>query len=242
MTERALAQIDVAVLAGGLGTRLRPVLADRPKILAPVEGRPFIDYMFKWLASFGASRVVLCLGHLSEKVADYLKANPAPFEVQLSVETEPAGTACALRLARPTLKSDPVLVINGDSFVDADLGKAVAAHRANDAAATLICPQVEDTSRFGRVEVDRNGHIVRFVEKAATKGSGFINGGVYLFSPAFLDEIGASGARSLENDVLAKQPSGRLHALTGSFRFIDIGLPETLQSARADTLTRVGPR
>lgn len=242
MNDRTLAQIDVAILAGGLGTRLRPVLADRPKLLAPVDGRPFVDYMFAWLASFGATQVVLCLGHLAEKVVDYLKANPAPFDVRISLETEPLGTAGALRLARPQLTSDPVLVLNGDSFVDADLGKALALHRANTSAATLVCPEVADTGRFGSVEVDEKGQITRFIEKAATKGSGFINGGVYFFSAAFLDEIAAGDARSLENEILARQPRGWLNALTGKFRFIDIGLPETLQSARADTLTKAEPR
>ena len=242
MNDHTLAQIHVAVLAGGLGTRLRPVLTDRPKILAPIDGRPFIDYLFTWLASFGASKVVLCLGHLAENVTDYLKANPALFDVHISVESKPAGTAGALRLARPLLTSDPVLVLNGDSFVDADLGKALALHHALASPATLICPEVDDTSRFGSVDVDEKGGIVRFVEKGAASGAGFINGGIYFFSAAFLDEICGSGSRSLEYDVLAKQPSGRMHALTGRFRFVDIGLPETLQSTRADTLTSGAPR
>jgi mannose-1-phosphate guanylyltransferase len=240
MADKSLAQIDLAILAGGLGTRLRPVLADRPKILAPIEGRPFIEYMFRWLASFGASKVVLCLGHLAEKVIEHIETTPPPFDVRVSVETEPAGTAGALRLARRFLTSDPVLVLNGDSFVNVDMRTALAFHRARMPAGTIICTEVEDASRFGKVEVDAEGRILNFAEKTPTSGPGLINGGIYIFSAGFLDEICDSGARSLEHDILAKQPSGRLLAYAGRFRFVDIGLPEALRSASRSLLTGTG--
>src|SRR5690606_23607214 len=117
---RCLEDVDVAVLAGGLGTRIRPVLGETPKLLAPIAGRSFVEHLFDRLASHGARRIVLCLGHGADRIRQHVAACPRPFDVTASVETAPLGTAGALRLARPALRSDPVLVLNGDSWVEAD--------------------------------------------------------------------------------------------------------------------------
>ena len=232
-----LAGIDVGILAGGLGTRIRKTLGDVPKFLAPVEGRPYADYLFGWLAGNGAQRVVLCLGHLAGRIADRFEHAPLPFELIQSVEPEPLGTAGALRFARPHFQSDPVLVLNGDSFADADFGAFVARHVASGAAATLLCTEVQDIGRFGRVELGSDGAILAFAEKRPdAAGPGAINAGAYLFSSDFLDEIAAGTARSLENDVFAVQPPGRLAAHCGAFPFIDIGTPEDLARATATML------
>ena len=232
-----LAEVDIAVLAGGLGTRISGVLGTVPKLLAPVEGRPYLAYFLDWVAGFGARRVVLCLGHLAGAVTAWLETNPLPVPVEWTIEPEPLGTAGALRHARPLLRTDPVLVFNGDSFVDADLTALVAAHRQSGAAATLQCTRVEDASRFGRVEIDAAGFVTRFCEKGPS-GPGIINAGVYVFSAAQLTALASSPARSLENDVLARLPAGSLRAVVGSHRFIDIGVPESLSEARARSLTR----
>lgn len=233
-----LANIDVGILAGGLGTRIRSVLGDVPKFLAPVEGRPYAEYLFDWLAANGAQRVVLCLGHLAGRIAEQLEQMDTPFELVLSIEPEPLGTAGALRFARRHFLSDPVLVLNGDSFAKADFGPFVAHHAAAGAAATLLCTEVPDIGRFGRVEIDAGDTIRAFVEKRPdAAGPGTINAGVYLMSAAFLDEIAAGTARSLENDVFAVQPPGRLAAYRGSFPFIDIGTPEDLALATAAALS-----
>src|SRR3954470_5460473 len=149
-----LASVDVAVLCGGLGTRLRSVLGETPKVLAPVAGRPFLDHMLLWLASHGARRVVLCLGVRADLVLEHLtKRNVADLEIIPSVEPQPLGTAGALRLALPQLRSDPALVINGDTFIDADLGAFIAAHRQSGATASVLCAQVPSTARYGRLEI-----------------------------------------------------------------------------------------
>jgi NDP-sugar pyrophosphorylase family protein len=233
-----LAGIDVGILAGGLGTRIRAVLGDVPKFLAPVDGRPYADYLFAWLAANGAERVVLCLGHLAGRIADRFEKEPPPFELVLSVEPEPLGTAGALRYARPHFRSDPVLVLNGDSFAQAVYGPFVAGHAERRPAATLLCTEVPDMGRFGGVEVDDNDAILAFAEKRPdTSGPGLINAGVYLMSAAFLDEIADGTARSLENDVFAVQPQGRLAAHRGTFPFIDLGTPNDLARATASMLS-----
>ncbi|WP_448207973.1 nucleotidyltransferase family protein [Azospirillum sp. sgz302134] len=235
--EGALAGIDVAVLAGGLGTRIRDVLGDTPKVLAPVAGRAFLGHLLDRLTGFGARRVVLCLGHLSDRVTAWLARGDVDgaLDVTCRIEPRPLGTAGALAHARDALRSDLVLVLNGDTFVDADLGAFVAAHRTSKAEASVLCVAVEDAARYGRVEVDSDGRIRRFVEKAP--GRGTVNAGVYLVSAAFLDRFVAAGATSLERDVLERAPAGTLYAHVVQARFIDIGTPESLAAAD-DVLAR----
>jgi NDP-sugar pyrophosphorylase family protein len=228
-----LASIDVLVLAGGLGTRLAAVLPDRPKLLAPVAGRPYLGYLLDWLARFGAHRIVLGLSHRADAVLAHLAAHPRPdLEIVPLIEPRPLGTAGAVRFARATLKTDPVLVVNGDSFTDADLCAFLRRHDAAGAPATILCTEVDDAGRFGRVVIDRNGRIERFVEKdARAKGVAPINAGVYLFSARLLDQIAAGAAVSLERDVFERLAPGTLAAFAGRFGFVDIGTPESLARA-----------
>lgn len=230
----ALAEIDVAVLCGGLGTRLRSVLGETPKILAPVSGRPFLDHLLRWLAGYGARRVVLCLGYRAQPVLEHLAAHPFPgLKVATSIEPEPLGTAGALRLAVPLLRSDPVLVMNGDTFVDADLAAFVATHRKRHAAASILCASVPSTARYGRLDVDETGRIRQFREKdPADTRPGTINAGLYLFSRAWLQGLAQSTGASLERDVFAAAPAGTFAAIPAdSLTFLDIGTPESFAEA-----------
>jgi NDP-sugar pyrophosphorylase family protein len=230
---RCLEALDVFILAGGLGTRIRPVLGDLPKILAPISGRPYLAYLLDWLRRFGARRIVLGLGHKAEAVVDYMKAQPAgPLELVTVIEPSPLGTAGAIRYAREALRSDPVLIMNGDSFTDADLCAFVDRHASSGAAGSILCAEVTDAGRYGRVEIDQRGRIQGFVEKDAEfHGSALINAGIYLLSPALLDDIARSNAASLERDIFERLAPGSLAAFTGRFRFIDIGTPESLAAA-----------
>jgi NDP-sugar pyrophosphorylase family protein len=231
---RCLETLDIFVLAGGLGTRIRPVLGDLPKILAPILGRPYLAYLLDWLERFGARRVVLGLGHRAQSVIEYLEeAQPAGgIEVATVVEPSPLGTAGAIRFARRALRSDPVLIMNGDSFTDADLCAFVDRHGAAKACGSVLCAEVDDAGRYGRVEINQGGYIHGFVEKdPAFHGSALINAGVYLLSEGLLDDIAAGKGASLERDVFERLPSGSLAAFAGRFRFIDIGTPESLAQA-----------
>jgi NDP-sugar pyrophosphorylase family protein len=232
---RCLEDIDVFVIAGGLGTRIQPVLGNVPKLLAPISGRPYLAYLLDWLRQFGAARVVLGLGHQAQAVVDFLKHDATSHRdlaVETVVEPQPLGTGGAVRFARGSLRTDPVLVMNGDSFADADLCKFLEHHQRVKAKATLLCVEVDDAGRFGRVELDQAGRIKGFVEKdPAFHGAGPVSAGVYLFSAALLDEIAAGNGRSLERDVFSRAPAGSFDAFTGRFTFIDIGTPESLALA-----------
>jgi NDP-sugar pyrophosphorylase family protein len=230
-----LATLDVLVIAGGLGTRIQPVLGDTPKLLAPIGGRPYLAYLLDWLRDFGAKRIVLSLGHRAQAVVDFLDRHRSSYDDQTVVtvtEPLPLGTAGAIRFVRSNLHTDPVLVMNGDSFADADLCAFLAHHRRAQAKATLLCAEVDDAGRYGRIELDGEGRIRGFIEKDPDfHGRSIVSAGVYLFSAALLDEIAGSSATSLEHDVFGRAPSGSFNAFAGRFAFIDIGTPESLKLA-----------
>ena len=234
-----LKDLDVVILAGGLGTRIRDALGDTPKLLAPLGGTPLLDLLIHRLKSFGARRLVLGLGHLADRVTAHLDANPIDdVEIVPAIEPEPLGTAGALRFVRPHINTDPVMVMNGDSIFAADLCEFVSAHRAGGAEASILCATVDDTARYGQLDISGDGRVQAFLEKdAAQSGPGVINAGVYLFPTAMLDTIGTMPGPSLERDVFEKLPPGTLNAVTAKGVFIDIGTPDDLARA-ADVLSQ----
>jgi NDP-sugar pyrophosphorylase family protein len=238
-----LAPLDVFVLAGGLGTRIRPVLGDTPKLLAMLAGRPYLDHLLDWLRGFGARRVLLGLGHRAEAVVDHLRTYPrSDLELSYVIEPRALGTAGALRFARKEFRSDPVMVINGDSFADADLCSMVVRQRDTGASGTVLCVEVRDAGRYGRVILDQAGFIQHFAEKdAAFHGPALVNAGIYLLSAALLDQIARNQSVSLENDVFEGLPPRSLAAYTGRFSFVDIGTPESLELARVIFESRNSP-
>jgi len=225
-----LGGIDAVVLAGGLGTRIQSVLGAVPKVLAPVGGRPFLDLLVDFLAAQGAGRVVLALGHRAEAVITHMERRQFPIPVVTVIEPEPLGTGGALRFAAPMLVSDPVLVMNGDTWLEADLGAFLAAHRRAGTAVSLLCVEVPDIARYGSVETDAAGRVARFAEKdPARTGPGLINGGIGLYARAALAAIDGP---SLERDYLGRLPAGAIHAhVAQGAAFIDIGTPESLAAA-----------
>jgi NDP-sugar pyrophosphorylase family protein len=237
-----LAGLDLVVLAGGLGTRLRPAVADRPKALAPVgaAGRPFLDLLLAWFHAQGVRRAVLALGHMAGQVEarlpDLRRRLPG-MALAASVEPGPLGTGGALRLCLPYLSSDPVVVANGDSFVEADLAGFLAAFEDSGAPAGLVAVGVPDAARFGRLDLSPDGRrVLRFAEKdPSLAGPARINGGLYLFRRALLDERlppAAGVAASLERDLLEPlAPAGPLMAFPTDGRFVDIGTPASLAAA-----------
>lgn len=238
-TAGPLSGVDVAVLAGGLGTRIRAVLGDVPKVLAPIGGRPFLDLLLDWLKERGATRVVLCLGHLADRVEAHLRDHPpAGVEVICVVEPAPMGTAGAVRFARPHLTSDPVFVLNGDTFVDADMTALTDAYRRGGTGLALLAAAVPSVARFGSLEVDAAGFVRRFAEKdESADRPGLISAGMYLFSRERLDALAAADGASLERDFLQTAPPGGIAAAVFAGRFIDIGTPDSLAGADKVILT-----
>ena len=218
--------VQAAILVGGLGTRLRHCLTDRPKVLADVRGRPFLSYLLDQLANHEVRDVVLCTGHLGEQVCTAFGDSYGQLRLAYSRELSPLGTAGALRLALPLLHSESVLVMNGDSFCDVNLGAFFSWHQTRNARGSLVLVRRSDTTRSGRVEVDTEGQITRFEEKGRQAGPGWINAGIYLFTKRLLRTIPDSDAISLEQELLPNWINDGLYGYQSDGRFLDIGTPE----------------
>jgi D-glycero-alpha-D-manno-heptose 1-phosphate guanylyltransferase len=224
--------IDVVILAGGKGTRLQSVVSDVPKPLAPINGRPFVDYQFALLQKTPRiGRVVLAIGHLADRVIAHYAEHKPPVDLLFAVEASPLGTAGALRNALSSTTSRQILALNGDSIFNWDIEAIRTVHKRCGGEATISLLQVEDISRYGSVAVE-NERVVSFREKSSHSQPGTINAGVYLFERAAIEAIPTGGAVSLELETLpAMAAEGKLAAATFKSDFIDIGLPETYELA-----------
>jgi len=228
-----LSNITAAILAGGRGTRLQPVVADCPKALVAVRGRPFLSYLLDQLAAAGLQEVVLCTGYMAEQVQKAFGNKYKSLRLLYSQEDIQLGTAGALRHASSFFKSESVLVMNGDSFVDANLRDFWIWHSALGADATVMVVKVQDSGRYGQVQMDAEGHLIGFTEKGEDHGPGWINAGIYLLRHAFLDRITVEGVVSLERDVLPACIGHGLYAYRNYGSFLDIGTPEAYASAES---------
>jgi len=234
MQTHCLQNIDVIILAGGLGSRLAPVLDGKPKLLAPVCGKPYLEFILKWLSSFGACRIILALGHLAKDIEEYVKTNfKDGIEIICSVESEPLGTAGGLAQASDYIQSTLALVMNGDSFVDADLCKLIDLHKSSASDATMICTRIANSKHYGSVEIAEDGKVLSFEEKSTINSSGLINAGIYVVSHQLLQRVKGLHIGSLEKDVFQQLPVGALNTYSGKFDFLDIGTPEDFKRAEA---------
>lgn len=222
-----------AVLAGGYGTRVQGALGGQPKALAPIHGRPMLAYVLEALERAGLRRAVLCLGYQGALVAKAMGRGYGAMRLDVSQEDAPLGTGGALQWARGLLTTEPVLICNGDSFCDADLGAFLAWHRQRDSRGSVVLTQAADAGRYGRVEVDEQGRILAFREKPPAGQPGWINAGLYLLSQELLASIPSGRAVSIEREVLPQWVGQGLFGWKGGGRFLDIGTPEDYRQAEA---------
>ena len=226
-----LSDITTVILAGGLGTRLRPVFSDRPKVLAEVLGRPFLTYLLDQIFFAGARKVILCTGYMGDKVQEVYGDTYKSLHLLYSQEDEPLGTGGALRLALPLIESNHVLVMNGDSYIRTDLSCYVDWFFQIDRKASLLLVKVLDTSRYGMVKVKKDESILVFEEKGMAKGSGWINAGAYLVKTSLLKSIPSGKAFSLEREFFPSLVGNGLFGYKCKGSFIDIGTPESFNKA-----------
>lgn len=228
MIRRRMSKSPTAfILAGGLGTRLRPVLGTLPKALAPVAGQPFLTYQLRWLKRNGVRRIVLCTGYQHELVENRLgDGSDLGLSLRYSVEAHPMGTAGALRQAQGEVRGT-FLVLNGDTYLDIDLGALLVQHSNSALVATLALMRVDKAERYGAVTLDAQGKISHFGEKQQT-GPGLVNAGLYVCEPTVLDYFPQQDPLSLEVDVF---PTLATHGLLGGHVVdgytCDIGTPES---------------
>jgi D-glycero-alpha-D-manno-heptose 1-phosphate guanylyltransferase len=221
------------ILAGGLGTRLQSVVSDRPKALALVAGRPFLYFLLDQLADAGIKDVVLCVGHRADQVRQTMGDHHRGMVLRYSLETEPLGTGGALRLALDACTANPLLVANGDSILRTDLRTFFTWHATSGAKASVLLAQVPDAARFGRVEVDPEGHILHFMEKDGRSHPGAINAGYYLIDRSWISQIPAGRMVSLETEVFPTWIGREFFAKETPGIFLDIGTPESYMQAES---------
>ena len=222
---------SVAILCGGLGTRLRSAVTDRPKALADVAGRPFLAWVLDLLVGGGFRHVVLCTGYMGQQIEAQFGASYQGLQLRYSLEQDLHGTGGALRHALPLLGSENILVMNGDSYCQADLGRFYCDHATSGAnASMLLCPMI-DTSRYGSVKLTQNGFVDAFHEKNPNAEAGWINAGVYIVRYAMLEAITPGAVCSLEREMFPYWINLGLRGVKSDGPFVDIGTPESYSSA-----------
>lgn len=222
--------ISAIILAGGLGTRLRQAVPDLPKPMAPLEGRPFLEYQMDYWIAQGVRRFVLSVGYKHELIEKHFGPAYGGAEVAYAVEAAPLGTGGGLLLAMGAMRAaGPWLILNGDTFFDVDLAGLVNFQEARQAEITLSLFPVENNTRYTGVEIDDAQRITKL--KSVSDGSRqLINGGVYLLAETALSGLPyrPGDKASFESDILEKalEAGKRLYGYSCSGKFIDIGVPE----------------
>jgi NDP-sugar pyrophosphorylase family protein len=211
--------------------------------MAPVGGRPFLEYILLWLRAAGIRDLILCVGYERAQIQRWLgDGSHQRLRVRYSVEKELRGTAGALRLAARMLKAQTCLALNGDSFLEVNLQEMYRFHRSQRAIATIALAPVRDSERYGAVQLDPNGRIEAFHEKSDVIAKGhpgrggchLINGGVYLLQRRLLDSIPAGEAVSLEKEIFPGLAGGNLYGFVARGFFIDIGVPADYAKAQVE--------
>ena len=227
--------MEVIILAGGLGTRLRSVVSEVPKCMAPVAGRPFLWYLLKYLTRFDVEHVILSVGYLREVIFKWIDEvkDEFPFEFDYAIEEEPLGTGGGIKLALDKAKYERVFVLNGDTFFDVDLMQLYDAHVTGKKAITLALKPMKKFDRYGTVNMEPvTGTILSFNEKQYCE-EGLINGGVYVISKEAPIFEGLGKKFSFETAVLEPQCARKqLLGVVQNGYFIDIGIPEDYQRAQ----------
>jgi D-glycero-alpha-D-manno-heptose 1-phosphate guanylyltransferase len=219
------------ILAGGLGTRLRSVLAAQPKVLASVAGRPFLSYLLDQLQGAGVQQVILCCGYRADQVEAAFGVRHGTLSLSYSREPTPLGTGGAVRLALPRVQAESVLVLNGDSYLDCPVADLVHWHSDRDFAGSLLLTRVSNAARFGTVAVNETGAISSFQEKRGLPEPGWINAGIYLLSRRLIEQLPEGRPVSLEREAFGQWLNEGLGGYRRQAAFLDIGTPQTLAQA-----------
>lgn len=225
---------ETIILAGGLGTRLRSIVSDIPKCMAPVAGKPFLYYVIEHLKKQGVKKFIVSVGYLGESIMDYMNDQYSILNVQYSIEDEPLGTGGAIIRACSLASEKNVLVVNGDTFFSGDVNKLMAFHQMCDADCTLSLKPMQNFDRYGLVEMNKDHSITSFREKRFYE-SGLINAGVYALNKAKFLKENLPEKCSFEKDYLEKYVNKRrVCGVVQDEYFIDIGIPEDYERAQKE--------
>ncbi|RLI02968.1 hypothetical protein DRO31_02915, partial [Candidatus Bathyarchaeota archaeon] len=228
--------LKTLVLAGGFGTRLRPLSCSRPKALFPVANKPLIDYTLESLSEAGVETVVLAVYYMAESLVRYLGPTKNDLGILYLREQRPMGTGGPIRQARDMMNGEKFMVMNGDLLTDFDYKRLINYHEEKGGIATVALTQVEDPYRYGSVELDWEGRITRFVEKPelGKAPSNLINAGIYILEPEIYDYIPDGGKVRIETEVFPKlAEEQQLYGFESHGFWMDIGEPIDYLNANA---------
>lgn len=212
--------MQAIILCGGLGTRLKSVIKDIPKPMAPINDKPFLEFIFEYLKKQGIKEVILAVSHKYEVIQEYFKDEFLGIKIKYSIEKELLGTGGAIKEALKFIKNE-VYVLNGDTFFDIDLSKL----KLNGSKICLALKQMNDFDRYGTVNVNEQGFVISFEEKIFKK-QGLINGGIYLLKKDLFDDFSLMDKFSFEEFLQENYKNLKARACMFDDYFIDIGVPE----------------
>lgn len=223
--------ISGVILAGGLGIRLRPVIPDHPKVLAPIHGRPFITILLDQLRAVGINRIILCTGYKAGIVKDRIGEKYKNVNILYSEESQPLGTGGAIKLAQGKISSEIFVVMNGDSYVNAKLSRFFDWFESAEHAAAIYLTKVNNIKRYGHIVTSKDGEVEKFIEKGSSCGPGWINAGIYMLNKKLFKSIPEAKSFSLENHFFPSLIGKGLYGYQYKTEFIDIGTPESFFKA-----------
>jgi NDP-sugar pyrophosphorylase family protein len=225
-----LKDIYVVILCGGLGNRLRSAVSDRPKVLAEIKNKSFLDILIDNLLKHGFINIILCVGYLKEQIKDHFDCDK-DFNIIFSEEEVPLGTGGALKNARPLINSDPFMLINGDSICDINFKDFLDYHVNKRALMSMVLTRIKNTGDYGNVVLDESNRIVSFKEKIENRGECLINAGIYLMQKDIFLYMPEEDKFSLEYDLFPKIVNEKCYGFIIGSDLIDIGTPERYEKA-----------
>ncbi len=229
--------MEAIILAGGLGTRLQGVIGAFPKCMAPVNNRPFLDYLFDYLEQQKCTRVILSLGYKHKVITEWLEERDLYFEVDCVIEDEPLGTGGGILAAMEVAETDDVAVVNGDTMFKVDLREQMKFHQSVHAETTLALKKMHQFDRYGIVNIEGNG-VIRSFEEKQYREEGLINGGVYFINREAFLKRQLPEKFSFEKDYLEKfAGQKKFYGYENDSYFIDIGIPTDYDKAQVDFKT-----
>jgi len=217
------------ILAGGQGKRLRSVINDIPKPMAPIKDKPFLEYLILQLKKQNIKDIIISTGYRGHIIKSYFQdGGNWGINIEYSEEDKPLGTGGALRKAGELISDEQFIVMNGDSYFDIEFNQLISFHEGKQAVTTIGLAYVETIERYGQVEIGNDGEITKFIEKGNSVSSGYINGGIYILTSELINKI-PLGKVSLETEVFPNLINEGLFGVKFKSFFVDIGNPEEYQ-------------
>lgn len=221
--------MQAIILAGGFGTRLKNVVSDIPKPMAPIRNIPFLSFILDQLNKNHFEKIVLAVGYMGEKIENFYGNNYKDLEIIYSYEYSPLGTGGCVKKALSLIEDEFVFVINGDTYFDVNFNEIIKSNNT-----VIACKYMSDTSRYGKVIFDKNKIIKEFKEKKP-KSIGYVNGGIYYIKSNIFNEYSLAEKFSIEKDFFERYLNNlKIKAYISNGYFIDIGIPDDYERAQND--------